>query len=128
MENNKQFPSSLTLATFSLLFIILNVTLARVTYDASHMPPHRISLTRVDSNYTPEGTTFILPSRNLTIYESPASNPQRVLIAVHDIFAFSNDNVKQVSDRIAEQNGNFTVVLPDFFRGDSWDKNNYPPK
>lgn len=46
-----------------------------------------------------------------------------MLIAVHDLFGFSNNNMKQVTDHMAVQAGGFRVALPDFYRGDHWDVN-----
>jgi len=119
--------------TISIIVAILTISLissAHVVYDvnATHFPQH-VRINDIQANYTPEGHEFNLESRNITIYETTTvKNPERVLIGVYDIFGFSSDNVKQVSDRISEQNGNFTVVLPDFYRGESWDRNNTRPR
>ncbi len=52
-------------------------------------------------------------------YEAPDNvNKNRMLIAVYDIFGFTNENLMQVTDQIAVQSGGFRAILPDFFRGE----------
>lgn len=62
---------------------------------------------------------------NLTVYEYEAPlnnlNNKRLLIGVHDIYGLRYENLKQVTDQMAIQSGGFKAVLPDFFRGDTWD-------
>jgi len=73
---------------------------------------------------------------NLPVYEAPDNvNSRRMLIGIHDIFGFSNNtHTRQVADAMALQFGGFRVVLPDFFRGEGWDRNwpvdpnNSPPE
>lgn len=46
-----------------------------------------------------------------------------MLVGVYDIYGFAYDNIKQVMDQVAVQNGGFRVILPDFYRGDSVNPN-----
>lgn len=46
-----------------------------------------------------------------------------MLIGVYDIYGFAYENLKQVLDDMASQNGGFRAILPDFFRGDSTNPN-----
>jgi len=55
---------------------------------------------------------------DLAVYEAPFKNKSRVIICAYDIFGF-HENTKEVCDRLAEQ-GDFRVVLPDFYHGDYW--------
>jgi hypothetical protein len=96
-----------------------------VMYDVDLVPEHCLKGKAIDSNYTPGGE--MIQIGGLNVYEAPTKNPDRVLIAVYDIFGLANDNMKQVSDKIAEESGNFTVALPDFYRGQAWNASDFPP-
>jgi hypothetical protein len=68
---------------------------------------------------------------DLPVYEAPLANAngtKRMLIGVYDIFGHANPNLKQVTDEFSLQHGGFRAILPDFFRGDSWDPANFPPE
>jgi dienelactone hydrolase len=93
-------------------------------YDVSVVPEHCLKGKAIEANYTPRGGEYEIG--NLTVYESQNRAAKRVLIAVYDIFGLST-NMKQVVDTIAELH-DFRVVLPDFFRGNVWDENNFPPE
>ncbi len=74
----------------------------------------------MEGDYIPRGR--VINIGNLPVYEAADNvNMRRMLIAVYDIFAFTNSNMKQIADLMALQAGGFRVALPDFFRGDSWD-------
>lgn len=74
----------------------------------------------VDGDYIPRGRMINIG--NLPVYEAPDHiDSRRLLIAVYDIFAFSNTNMMQVTDIMATQYNGFRAVLPDFFRGEYWD-------
>lgn len=74
----------------------------------------------VDGDYIPRGR--VINIGNLPVYEAADNvDKRRMLIGVYDIFGFSNPNMKQVTDHLALQAGGFRAVLPDFFRGESWD-------
>jgi len=76
----------------------------------------------VVGDYVPRGQ--VINIGNLPVYEVPDNvNSGRMLIHIHDIFGFSSPNLRQVADLMALQQGGFRVVLPDFFRGESWDRN-----
>lgn len=47
-----------------------------------------------------------------------------MLIGVYDIYGFAYENIKQVVDEMAIQNGGFRAILPDFFRGESSNPDN----
>jgi len=94
-----------------------------VMYDVSVVPEHCLTGKPIHSNYTPKGSEREIG--NLTVYESDNRSSKRLLIAVYDIFGFS-DNMKEVVDTIADLYG-FRVVMPDFFRGFWWDEANFPP-
>jgi len=108
-----------------LVSISMMVHSSVVMYDVNLVPEHCLKAKAIDSNYTPGGEMINIGG--LDVYEAPTKHPDRLLIAVYDIFGHANPNMKQVSDRIAEESGNFTVILPDFYRGESWDPENFPP-
>lgn len=76
----------------------------------------------VDADYIPRGR--VINIGNLPVYEAPDNvNRRRLLIGVYDIFGLSQPNMQQITDLMALQAGGFKAVLPDFFRGQSWDPN-----
>jgi len=73
----------------------------------------------IAADYEPLGSEIIIG--NLTVYEYEApdnANKNRMLIGAYDAFGFGYDNIKQVVDQLAVQNGGFKAILPDFFRGE----------
>ncbi|CAG7730099.1 unnamed protein product, partial [Allacma fusca] len=93
-------------------------------YDVKIVPEVCQKMPPVRSNYTPLGTTYKIG--DMDIYESPYnSSSSQVLIFVYDIFGFHN-NTKQVSDILAAE-GNFRIVMPDYFRGQPFPSENFPP-
>lgn len=76
----------------------------------------------IEGDYVPRG--HIINIGNLPIYVAPDNaNSNRMLIIIHDIFGFGSSNLRQVADVMALQSNGFRVVLPDFFRGEGWDRN-----
>ncbi|XP_037040525.1 uncharacterized protein LOC119077418 [Bradysia coprophila] len=74
----------------------------------------------VDAGYVPRGR--VVNIGNLPVYEAPDNvNSRRMLIGVYDIAGFSHPNMQQITDLMALEAGGFRAVLPDFFRGQSWD-------
>jgi len=118
-----------------LTFLIIGLAVASIAllanssvvmYDANLVPEHCLKGKAIESNYTPGGE--VINIGGLSVYEAPTKNPRRALIGIYDIFGFANPNMKQVSDKIAMESGNFTVILPDIFRGQSWDPEDFPPQ
>ena len=80
------------------------------------------TLPPVVSNYTPKGTTFELDG--MSVYETPDKTPKKVLICAYDIFGV-HQNIRQFADILAQ--AGFLIAVPDFFRGNEIDKDNFPP-
>jgi len=86
----------------------------------------------VGGDYVPRGR--IINIGNLPVYEAIDNlNSNRMLIVIHDIFGFSSSNLRQITDVMALQSSGYRAVMPDFFRGEGWDRtqpvdpNNHPP-
>jgi len=79
------------------------------------------TLPPVESNYEPKGQEITLGDGQ-KVYEIGTGN--RVLICVYDIFGF-HPVTKQVCDRLSA--AGFRLVMPDFWRGKPWKKENFPP-
>lgn len=78
----------------------------------------------IEGDYIPRGR--IINIGNLPVYEAIDNiDKKRMIIAVYDIFGWASNNMKQVTDQVALQYGGFRVVLPDFFRGDHWDVDDF---
>lgn len=73
--------------------------------------------------YRPNGRDFMLG--NLSIYESFDTAPDRLLIAVYDIFGDTR-NTRMFADLLSVNYG-FRVIVPDFYRGEPWDHTKWPP-
>lgn len=122
----------MSLKHFSLLATITAVLLVAVncgilTQHADSVPENCLKRKPIQSNYTPEGSEITLG--NLTIYETTEKNSTRLIISIYDAFGFSNNNVKEVADRLSKVQGGFRVIVPDFYRGEFWhgDPDVFPP-
>jgi len=96
-------------------------------FDLSLLPHECLQNKAIAADYNPLGTMINIG--NLTVYEYEApdnKNKKRLLIGVHDIYGLRYDNLKQVTDQMAIQSDGFKAVLPDFFRGDTWDVDRDP--
>jgi len=92
-----------------------------VIYDPKSFPEGCLKRA-VDADYIPRG--HIVNIGNLPVYEAADNlGSRRVLIAIYDIFGLSHPNMKQITDHMALQNNGFRTIMPDFFRGESWDLN-----
>jgi dienelactone hydrolase len=95
---------------------------------SSHDPQYQgkqeqCPIIKQEIDYIPHGGDFQL--KNLSIYETADSTPKRLLIAVYDIFG-DTANTRLFADLLGETYG-FRVVVPDFYRGEPWDHNKWPP-
>jgi len=81
------------------------------------------TLPPVKSGYKPTGTESKLDQ--LTIYETQDTSPTRLLICVYDIFGY-HPCTKQFADKLGQSG--FRVVMPDFFRGEPYSMENFPPQ
>jgi len=101
-----------------------------IMYDTKLVPEECLKNRAIDGNYTPQGELVMIG--DLPVYQAPEpSSPdslKRMLIGVYDIFGHANPNMKQVTDEMSRQRGGFRAILPDFYRGDSWDPANFPPE
>ncbi|GAB5356786.1 hypothetical protein AAMO2058_000318800 [Amorphochlora amoebiformis] len=87
----------------------------------------------VEADYKERGTYEKLRARNseFRAYISGSVKPSKrvnCIILVYDIFGWNkkNRNVFKVADYLAD-NG-FFVVMPDFYRGEPWSLDRFPPK
>jgi len=76
------------------------------------------------SNYNPKGQ--IINLGDLPLYQ--VGTGKKAIILCYDIFGWNeiSKNVYTVADDIAGLTG-YTVVMPDFYRGDPWPIGNFPP-
>lgn len=79
----------------------------------------------VSSDYEAQGSEFTLGD-NLKIYETKDKSSKVVLICAYDIFGY-HSNTKQFCDKL-NSGGVFRVAVPDFFRGQAFSLDNFPPK
>lgn len=49
------------------------------------------------------------------------------IVIVHDVFGFDINNTRRFADMLADQT-NAHVLLPDFFHGEPWSLDDFPPK
>lgn len=89
------------------------------------IPKACCTLPPVSSDYEAEGSEFIL-GENLSIYETKDKSSKVVLICAYDIFG-NHPNTKQFCDKL-NSCGVFRVAMPDFFRGQPFSLDNFPPK
>jgi len=106
-----------TISLFVASLVVL--TYSNVIYDGKLIPKVCAENRAVDGSYIPRGHVFNIG--NLPVYEAADHlDKRRVLINIYDIFGFSNPNLQQVTDVMANQYNGFRAVLPDFFRGAYW--------
>ncbi|KAI8141602.1 dienelactone hydrolase family-domain-containing protein [Fennellomyces sp. T-0311] len=78
----------------------------------------------VTSNYEPVGKIETLSGggdiTDLPVYVVGPSDAKKAVVVIYDIFGFHN-NTKQFCDVLAKVGG-YKVIMPDFFRGDSWNE------
>jgi len=104
-----------------LVASLVALTYSNVVYDPKMLTEGCLKRA-VDSDYIPRG--HIINIGNLPVYEAADNlDKKRLVIAIYDIFGLSHPNMKQVTDHVALQNDGFRTVMPDFFRGESWDLN-----
>ena len=77
------------------------------------------------SNYTEKGKRSKLG--DLPIYE--VGTGKKAIIFIYDIFGWNeiNKNVFTFADDLAGR-GAFTVIMPDFYRGEAWPVTQFPPQ
>ena len=93
------------------------------------LPPQCCTLPPLQSNYKPVGETLTIKGRDgqdLSIYTTGPKNAEYGLICIYDIFGVTPNTI-QGADLLAQERG-YRVVIPDFFRGATWDHTNFPPK
>eukprot|EP01083_Nonionella_stella_P050443 134171_1 len=78
-----------------------------------------------ESTYIPKGIATKLG--DLQIYE--IGNGKKAIILMYDIFGWNevNKNVFNFADQLAVTGG-FTVIMPDFYRGEPWPVLEFPPQ
>eukprot|EP01084_Bolivina_argentea_P280048 478848_1 len=77
------------------------------------------------STYKPKGKISKLG--DLPIYE--VGNGKKAIISLYDIFGWNevSKNVFALADELAER-GNFTIIMPDPYRGEPWPVGQFPPQ
>ncbi|KAI9278202.1 Alpha/Beta hydrolase protein [Phascolomyces articulosus] len=83
----------------------------------------------VASNYEPVGTLETIKSDTvpeMSVYVVGPKDTKKAVIVFYDIMGFHN-NTKQFCDILAKYCG-YKVLLPDFFRGSSWDPSRMTPE
>eukprot|EP00484_Ammonia_sp_Unknown_P004496 CAMPEP_0197057594 /NCGR_PEP_ID=MMETSP1384-20130603/98776_1 /TAXON_ID=29189 /ORGANISM="Ammonia sp." /LENGTH=250 /DNA_ID=CAMNT_0042492077 /DNA_START=37 /DNA_END=789 /DNA_ORIENTATION=- len=77
------------------------------------------------SNYKPKGKFSKL--QDLPIYE--VGTAKKVIIFIYDIFGWNevSKNVFEFADDLAGS-GPFSVIMPDFYRGEPWSVTEFPPQ
>ena len=83
----------------------------------------------VDAPYEGQGSILTLGDMPIYVAE-PEMGSDKAIVLIYDIFGFgeppTNGNVRRVADQLASEGG-FLVVMPDFYRGNPWPMENFPP-
>jgi dienelactone hydrolase len=88
------------------------------------IPKACCTLPPVESNYEPKGTISTLDG-GLEVYETGVVDSERLLLCTYDIFGF-HPVTKQFCDKLGS--AGYRVVMPDYFRGQAFSLENFPPK
>ncbi|KDQ20452.1 hypothetical protein BOTBODRAFT_61596 [Botryobasidium botryosum FD-172 SS1] len=81
----------------------------------------------IETGYTNKGAIGPFAGlENTTAYTVGPDNAKTVIVLVYDAFGYGSQ-VQQGADIISSNLG-AKVIMPDFFRGEQQDVNNYPPK
>jgi dienelactone hydrolase len=82
----------------------------------------------VDAPYEGNGSIVTLEDMDMYVAD-PTSESNKAIVLMYDIFGFgappTNGNVRRVADQLASDG--FLVVMPDFYRGNPWSLENFPP-